>query len=306
MAGLLSIDFIFQYFILALWVILIIFLILGDRSARSIEGRLYRRIYIVIIGIFFCIILFYFLIQISVYPLSISITPRNPVFLLYSNTNTEQKYTQVMLPNGNATIFSIINDCNNDNPNTKLDKIFQWEMDDWHNPDWEPGTFYRSAEFPNYWYYKGNVSKVLPAPEYEITLFRQKNPDGILYSRDPYWLAHNKVGACQQLSTLFSFMANKAGIKSRLVQSVNHQWAEVEIDNKTMYYDPWCAGFHKYYNSSTKDMTFRYKWFNTSEYFEENCEPWAFLNTYHEYPYGWATIDYDIAFITHKFSSIFK
>jgi len=253
------------------------------------------------------IIPIYLLIVVSPYPLAVVVNPINPVNIISIDNAIAQKYSNEIFPKSNETISLVIEDCKNDDPKTKLNKIFRWEIRDWHNPDWEPGTFWRSADFPTYLFYKGNMSKLLAAREYELSVFKQKNPEGIFYGDDPYWLAYNKVGACQELSNLFSFMANKAGIKSRTVQTIWHKWVEVEIDNRTMYYDPWCAVYHKYYNVNDENMTLSYKWFNSTEYFEENCESNAlFLNWYDEFPYSSsATINYDIYFLSHKINEIF-
>ena len=247
------------------------------------------------------IIPIYFLIVLSLYPLSLRFNPIDPVNLYLFDNLVKQKYSDEIYPKSNDTINAVIKDCANDDPKTKLNKIFRWEMHDWHNPDWEPGKTWRSGDFPTYLFYNGNLSKSYAAREYEFTGFSQKNPDGKFYGDDPYWLAYNKVGACQELANLFSFMANKAGIKSRTVQTIWHKWVEVEINNETLYYDPWCAVSHRYYNVKDEDMSLDYKWFNSTEYFEENCESNAlFMNWYGEYPYGWATFNYDISFLSHK------
>jgi len=256
--------------------------------------------------LFLFVIPVYLLIVVSISPFSFRFNPTDPINFYAVDFWISQKYSNEIFPQSNESINHLINDCKNDDPNTKLNKIFQWEMRDWHNPDWEPGTFWSAREFPTYMFYKGNMSKLFANREYELTIFKQKNPEGKFYGEDPYWLAYNKAGACQELSNLFSFMAKKAGVKSRTVQTIWHQWVEVEIDNQTMYYDPWCAVYHGYYDVNDENLSLSYRWFNSTEYFEENCHSYTlFMNWYDEYPYGWATLDYDSSFISHHIKNKF-
>jgi transglutaminase-like putative cysteine protease len=131
-------------------------------------------------------------------------------------------------------------------------------------------------------------------------LIFQRNPNGTPYGEDPYTIAFTKVGSCRELSNMFSYMAKRSGIESRTVQTAwDHQWAEVKIDGEWLYYDPWCAVEHGYYNSTDGNLTFKNKWFNKIEYFRDNCHDKAYLNTYNEYPWVLASIDYSSAYFLH-------
>jgi hypothetical protein len=188
--------------------------------------------------------------------------------------------------------------------NLKLDEIFRWEMENWNNPDWKKGSRYTNNENPfllnNNSFYYSNL-KLLPKREFQYTFYAPKSPNGVYYGDDPYWLAYNKFGACRELSTLFSFMANNAGIESRTVQTgIWHQWAEVKINGEWMYYDPWCAGAHDYYNATDGNLTFRSKWFNKIEYFEDKCQSYAYINFYNDViPNPLATPTYSISYVFH-------
>jgi hypothetical protein len=167
----------------------------------------------------------------------------------------------------------------------KLDEIFRWEMSDWHNPNWEKGTFWSNFYSPVYSRYKNDTNKARVNLNFEYSFFRPQNKDGVLYADDPAWLAFNKVGACKELSNLFSFMAQESGFETRLIRTAwDHQWTEVKIDGEWRYYDPWCAVEHDYYNASDGNLTFKNKWFNKIEYFRDNCHGGAYLNWYGEEP----------------------
>ena len=73
-------------------------------------------------------------------------------------------------------------------------------------------------------------------------------------------------------------MARQSGIESRTVQTVGHQWVEVNVSGKWKYYDPWCAVEHDYYDSSDGNLTFKTKWYNDTRYFRQNCLDYAYLN----------------------------
>ena len=231
-----------------------------------------------------------------------------PIFshnIIEINKFVDKRYADEIYPLGKTIVtneLSNISQLHDDN--AKLDEIFRWEMQDWHNPGWEP-IFYTNNENP---YWLNNASfvysdlKLLPKREFQFTFFTPKNPNGTYYGDDPYWLAYNKMGACRELSTLFSYMANNAGIESRTVTAGNwHQWVEVNISGEWMYYDPWCAGEHHYYNSTDGNLTFKSKWFNKIEYFEENCQSGAYLNFYNEaVPNPLATPTYLISYMKNS------
>lgn len=266
--------------------------------------------------------LFYFVIIFSASPAYIKIvTPVPLTFLgepnaiivpIYSqnlmdtNKFVSERYNNEIYPQGKTIISNellYISQLKDDE--SKLDEIFRWEMKNWHNPDWENGYKYTNNENPfflnNDSFYSPNL-KLLPKREFQYSFYVQKNPNETYYGDDPYWLAYNKIGACRELSTLFSFMANNAGIKSRTVQAgFWHQWTEVKINGEWMYYDPWCAGAHHYYDSNNGNLTFKDKWFNKIEYFEDNCQSYAYVNFYNDVmPNPLATQTYTISYLIHN------
>ena len=74
-----------------------------------------------------------------------------------------------------------------------------------------------------------------------------------------------------------------------------------------MYYDPWCAREHDYYNPIDGNFTFRNKWFNKIEYFEENCRSYAYVNFYNDFiPNPIATQTYSFSYLSHNLKKAFN
>lgn len=219
-------------------------------------------------------LIIYFFVGFTIVPLSIRFNPFDAINVVQMDKHIKERYSSEIYPNASIIISSELSAVEKiSDPREKLNTIFRWEMSDWHNPEWEPDAFYYSSIYPIYLSYKQNNSRLLPQRTYELSIFTPRNPSGQYYGDDPYWLAYNKVGACRELSFLFSYMAKESGLKPRLINTAWHQWVEVDIDNDTYYYDPWCSGQYDFYNSTNGNFTFSYKWFNRTEYFEENCRP---------------------------------
>lgn len=209
------------------------------------------------------------------------------------------KYSTETFPIGNDLIIKELEIINQiEDPEKRLDEIFRWELHDWHNPNWERGSFFHENNSPLYISYQHNFSKMRAAPQYEVNLYGQRNPEGIFYGNDPYWISYNKVGACRELSNLFAFMAKKSGIESRTVQTIaDHQWVEVRVNAEWKYYDPWCAVEHDYYNVTDGNLTFKEKWYNYRSRFRDNCHGLAYFNSYNDvFPNPLASLDYSISY----------
>lgn len=238
-----------------------------------------------------------------------------PIYLwniMEINRFVDNLYSEKIYPEGKKRVeneLSYVRQLPDDN--SKLDEIFRWQMEDWRNPAWDEGWRYTNNENP-FWLNNNSFFhsdlKLLPKREFEFTLYAPRNPNGTYYGNDPNWLAYNKFGACRELSTLFSYMANQAGIESRTVQTgFYHQWAEVKINGEWMYYDPWCAREHDYYNPIDGNFTFRNKWFNKIEYFEENCRSYAYVNFYNDFiPNPIATQTYSFSYLSHHLKKTFN
>jgi hypothetical protein len=95
----------------------------------------------------------------------------------------------------------------------------------------------------------------------------------IVLSRDPYWIAFQKTGACKELSVLFNKTANDSGFVIRVVYSdgIGHYWNEVNINGEWKFFDV------QRYGSIKKDTTDPSTWFgNTSDY--ANADGWPLCN----------------------------
>jgi len=228
----------------------------------------------------------------------VTLNLQEPYDLANINKAINEKYPTEIYPQGKANIDYELNKVRQINDsNSKLNEIFRWEMNDWHNPLWEPSNFYGYNKDYTFTFYDRNLSRFKVQSLVETRLFLQKNTNGTLFSEDPYTLAYTKVGSCRELSNLFTFMAEQSGIESRTVSTLwDHQWSEVKINGEWMYFDPWCAVEHGYYNSTDGNLTFENKWFNKIEYFRDNCHGLALINWYNEFPYHWATPVYDISY----------
>jgi hypothetical protein len=92
---------------------------------------------------------------------------------------------------------------------------------------------------------------------------RANESNGIVLNRDPYWIAFQKTGQCQELSVFFNKTANDSSFVTRIVRSdgIGHMWNEVNIDGEWHFFDVQRYGMKDTDNSS--------KWFgNTSDYVE--------------------------------------
>lgn len=205
-----------------------------------------------------------------------------------------QRYESVIYPAGKERIDAELKNVSSiQDPKARLDALFVWEMQDWINPDENLTAFSCLNPSCTYAALTSDPQRIKASPYYDGVLYPQKNPAGVFYADDPYWIAYNRLGECREYSGLFAFMAQESGIPSRLVRTNSHQWVEVELNGTPYYYDPWCADTRGYYNATDGNMTFEDKWFNTIGSYEENCNPPdPYLITYDNFPYLWATPEY--------------
>lgn len=188
-----------------------------------------------------------------------------------------KKYEKEIYQTGNEKILKEIKIVNeNQDDISKLDEIYNWEMQDWLNPQFDDSVnwscFDKDCIFK---FYNYNVNRTRVDPNFRFLKTSLKNSNETWYSNDPYWITYNKVGSCNELATLFSFMANQSNFTTRTVTSISadHMRPEVLIKGEWYYYDPWYA---KYQFHDDPDL--KYKWFNKTDTFRENCNGWAFLN----------------------------
>ena len=241
-----------------------------------------------------------------------SLDPRNqvqmeyesshPMALISVNEEINARYNSTIYYEGKERIDSelkktrLIQD-----PVGRLDEIFVWEMKDWIRPN-DNITAFRCLDIAcSYIFLDSDPTRLRASPYWDGIIYPQKNTNGTEFDEDPNWIAYNKVGECEELSTLFAYMAKESGIPSQLVNSRSHQWTEVQLSDGSYYYDPWCADANHYYNADDGNMTFRNKWFNRIGSFEENCHPPdpRFPITYNTFPYVFASIKYPLEYTQH-------
>lgn len=271
-----------------------------------------KQIIRILISLIIALIIGYFIYFISSSPITEN-EQKNSKNLTEIDNFLKIRYSNEIYPEGKKIISTELDRINlSTDPESKLDEIFTWEMRDWHNPK-QPYYNMNLNEsgfscFDNacyYLIYNNDIKKLKASPFYDGILYPQKNPNGLFYADDPYWLAYHKIGACRELSTLFAYMAQHAGIESRTVQTFGHQWAEVKINGNWKYYDPWCAIEHGYFNSTDGNRTFKYKWYNYPEYFSDNCNGMTYIYFYNEIiPNPIATQVYSISYVIHEIKKL--
>lgn len=153
----------------------------------------------------------------------------------------------------------------------KLFEIMRWASQDFKNP-WINDQFYCLKGDPLCRYYvasNGNISAWENSNRiYPFFVFNHTwvSP----YKDDVYWIAYYKVGACQEMSILFSTIAKQTGFEVREV-GINgvHAWVEVNDTNgEWIYADPQC-----YLDKLTKESEeiAKFKGINSTKLFLENC-----------------------------------
>jgi len=173
-----------------------------------------------------------------------------PMFLLY------------IKPTGEEKINEILSQVNRTNDTfEKLKMIVEWEVKDFTNaynrrPDFFLDPFYR---YPVYFDNGVKVRVLAPViPE---------------LSNNPYWTAFFKVGACGELASLFNEVANRAGIKTRIVgtKGEDHSWVEVKINGEWIHADPTLYFLSYRYHLNIKWINnprfYDLIWFNISKVF---------------------------------------
>lgn len=73
----------------------------------------------------------------------------------------------------------------------------------------------------------------------KVRQYYKESSGGLKLRTDPYWLAYQKTGECQELSILFNKTANESGFVTRIVRSDGngHFWNEVNIDGDWKFFD---------------------------------------------------------------------
>jgi len=173
---------------------------------------------------------------------------------------SSQYFSQIK-PDGDRIIQVVVNNISNlNNTHEKLNAILEWELKDWVNPLWGYSSVTCYGPACRYVYFNNDKTKMRANINFPPRF------GTIYFPNDPAWIAYHKVGACQEISVLFSNISNRIGYKTQTVAWLTHQWSEVNIDGEWWYYDPVCS-YEKYH----LNMTYYNRWFNKTKYFRENC-----------------------------------
>jgi hypothetical protein len=73
----------------------------------------------------------------------------------------------------------------------------------------------------------------------KVRQYWKESYGGFILRTDPYWIAYQKTGECQELSILFNETASQAGFETRIIRSDGngHFWNEVKINGTWKFFD---------------------------------------------------------------------
>lgn len=88
------------------------------------------------------------------------------------------------------------------------------------------------------------------------------SPFMLLRSSDPAWIMTIRRGGCGETASLFSAMAQSAGIESRIIQNPgeDHGWCEVLVNNTWTMFDPGLGKNDRFNNSGFYERNMPQGW----------------------------------------------
>ncbi len=160
----------------------------------------------------------------------------------------------VIKPAGEKEINDILFQVNKTN-NTfeKLEIIAEWETRNFTNTYNKLPTFTLDPFFRYPIYYDGSIKVRASAPLL---------PE---LSNNPYWIAFFRDGACGELAALFSDVATKAGLETRIVRTEgeDHTWVEIKINGTWMHVGPTLFYINRYNNRNVR-------WIDNPRYYDSH------------------------------------
>ena len=166
--------------------------------------------------------------------------------LIFFNILPEVWYHIRIAPDGEDEIQFILKELNQTNDTyKKLEKIAIWEGKNiWYVYGTDP-----SLKIGNYEFYTSDLSL-------------RVRVKGGQFTNDPKWIAYYKVGGCGELASLFSYVANRAGFKTRVINDpgIDHSWVEIKINDSWVVADP--TIYWWYINDKRKYSNWNEVWFN--------------------------------------------
>jgi hypothetical protein len=200
------------------------------------------------------------LLGISIVIILVSIVQISPWLLKKMDGSIDSNYTQqyeaFMKMDAAKEINTVLYETDKIKDTTgKLNNLAKWETDNFTSLYW--GNSINTSSSPSgYYTYDNGKTRAY------VGLF------GVSASLrdDPYFIAYQKAGECEEKAVLFNELASRAGFITRLVGYPNrHEWTEVKINGTWWYFDSDC------YHYFVKDPANTTRWFNQTKFYRQNC-----------------------------------
>ncbi|WAI00391.1 transglutaminase domain-containing protein [Methanogenium organophilum] len=129
----------------------------------------------------------------------------------------------------------------NESEQERLERIALWVTSNFTNINWE--TNIRGNSEYDYSNFGPGMNRYVYDPSGRLRVYPPSS-----YANNPQWIAYYKTGACGELATLFSEIANRTGTPSHVVAANfyggnNHAWVEITRENGDLWvFDPTMYG----------------------------------------------------------------
>jgi hypothetical protein len=183
------------------------------------------------------------------------------VGVLYTNNNQTNMqgiresllYKNYILPIGKERIANIVSQTASMGQNpSRINQIAYLITQNFTDPNWpyqmtnETFCYYPNATIPYDYCSIYENENIPPSSTTNCTYLmfvsdksgRIRQGCGPLGS-DPYWIAYQRTGKCQELSIIFKKVTSEAGFDTRIVSSngTQHNWNEVNINGEWKFFD---------------------------------------------------------------------
>lgn len=169
-----------------------------------------------------------------------------------TDINYTKQYEEIIKPEGAKKINEILFEVSKiDIPQEKLNAIAKWETQNFT-------SFYWGHAFTG----TDDLSRYYTYDDGKIRAFVGKYGINALYRDDPYWIAYQMAGECEEKAVLFEEVASRAGFITRVVGYPDqHAWVEVKDNNTWWYFDP--DSYHYYIGDKLNET----KWYNRTQFY---------------------------------------
>jgi hypothetical protein len=175
-----------------------------------------------------------------------------------TDSNYSKQYEAIIKPEGAKRLNSILNTVDKiDDPREKLNTIAEWEIQNFT-------SYYWGAEFPE----PDNLHRYYIYSNGKTRAYTNNLGMNSPYKDDPYWMAYEKAGECEEKAALFKTVADRAGFTTQGVGYPGlHAWVEIKNTStgEWLYFDPDC--YHQYLGDPLNSTL----WYNQTKYYRINC-----------------------------------